>query len=497
MSTEGHLAMGAVTRKDGADTWLWQIEHNGSWRWEIGDWQDGLYVAAGGPTLNDSAWQVSLSPGECFTTVPAALCHVNGNLDDAFGSMNEYRRRIVTPCVDHEERSIIFNDYMNCLMGDPTEEKVLALLKPAAGCGAEYFVIDAGWYADENDLDWWDSVGEWAPSPTRFPHGLRHVFQAIRDHGMKPGLWLEPEVVGVRSPIAKLLPERAFFRSKGKPVEERSRYQLDFSQEIVRDHMVRIVDGLVNEYGVQYFKFDYNIDLVTGTDVVTGVSTGAAHLAHQRAYVAWIKHLVERHPGLVVENCASGGQRMDYALLGVNTIQSTSDQQDPLLYATISAASPTAVIPEQSASWAYPQPTWSPETNAFTVVNSLLGRVHLSGRLDLLTPEQYDLVRQGMQVYRERIRDCLGTARPFWPLGLPNWHDDWVALGYRSTGGTAFLSVWRRAGFTSCLLPLKSLYTKATLLYPVGFETETKMVDGALWVQLPDVPCARVFELHA
>jgi alpha-galactosidase len=115
MSTEGHLAMGAVTRNDNSDSWLWQIEHNGSWRWEIGDWQDGLYVAASGPTMVDSAWSATLPPGGSFTTVPAALCHVNGTLEDAFGAMNNYRRRIVTPCVDHEERSIIFNDYMNCL----------------------------------------------------------------------------------------------------------------------------------------------------------------------------------------------------------------------------------------------------------------------------------------------------------------------------------------------------------------------------------------------
>jgi alpha-galactosidase len=76
---------------------------------------------------------------------------------------------------------------------------------------------------------------------------------------------------------------------------------------------------------------------------------------------------------------------MDYAMLALHPLQSTSDQEDAVLYAYISAATPTAVAPEQSASWAYPQPEWGDERDALTVVNTLLGRVHLSGRLDALS----------------------------------------------------------------------------------------------------------------
>ena len=57
---------------------------------------------------------------------------------------------------------------MNCLMGDPTTEKLLPLIDAAAEAGAEYFVIDAGWYDDENG-GWWDSVGAWEPAASRFP----------------------------------------------------------------------------------------------------------------------------------------------------------------------------------------------------------------------------------------------------------------------------------------------------------------------------------------
>ena len=90
---------------------------------------------------------------------------------------------------------VIFNDYMNTLMGDPTTEKLLPLIDAAAEVGADYFCIDAGWYAEG---DWWNTVGAWQPSTTRFPNGLGEVIDRIHSRGMVPGLWLEPEVIGVR-----------------------------------------------------------------------------------------------------------------------------------------------------------------------------------------------------------------------------------------------------------------------------------------------------------
>jgi alpha-galactosidase len=109
---------------------------------------------------------------------------------------------------------------------------------------------------------------------------------------------------------------------------------------------------------------------------------------------------------------------MGYAILAVHSLQSTSDQQDPVQYATIAAAVPPAVTPEQSATWAYPQPDWNDEKSAITVINSLLGQIHLSSRLDLLTPYQLELISSGMKVYKQ-IRSDLRSGLPFWPLGLP------------------------------------------------------------------------------
>jgi alpha-galactosidase len=359
-------------------------------------------------------------------------------------------------------------------------------------------VIDAGWYAEEQD--WFESVGEWEPAKWRFPSGFKTMLDTIREHGMIPGVWVEPEVIGIRSPVAKQLPEECFFQQGGKRVVERGRYQLDWRNSLVRERLSKVIDTLITEYGVGYFKFDYNIEVISGSDIGPDSSTGSAHLSHQRAYLAWVATLLDKYPKLVIENCSSGAQRMDYASLSVHTLQSTSDQQDPKLYATVSAAIPTAVIPEQSASWAYPQAEWSDEINALTVVNTLLGRVHLSGRVDKLNKHQVTLIAEGMTVYKS-IRQEIKSARPIWPFGFPSWHDDWLALALALENGDFLLSVWRRGGSTSRKVPLP-LRTKhhgqaanVRVLYPSASETVFAINEAVLDITLPDAVCARLLRV--
>ncbi|KAF4782981.1 alpha-galactosidase [Colletotrichum scovillei] len=500
-STGGHLPMGALKHKNNEDTWMWQVEHNGSWRWDLGDFKDSIYLAAGGPMLSSHGWKKRLSPGQSFTTVPVACCRVQGDEQAAFAAMTDYRRQIRRPHDDMERMPIIFNDYMNCLMGDPDEDKVRALLDPVVQLGAEYFVIDAGWYAD--DGNWWDDVGLWEPSTKRFPSGFMKLMDDIRSKGLIPGLWLEPEVVGVRSPVGSQLPDEAFFQEDGHRVVEKRRWTLDYRHPEVIAWMNKVMHNLIDHYGVRYFKFDYNIDVVQGTDVDGQGTAGAAHLEHQRAYLAWVRALLDNYPGVVIETCSGGANRLDYAMLAVHSIQSTSDQQDPKLYAAIAAACPTAVTPEQSASWAYPQPGWSDELNALSVVNSMMGRVYLSGRVDLLSDNQLAIVKEGLEVYKS-MRGDLRHAHAAWPLDLPKWHDDWMALALTSADGkTTYLAVWRRDGPTEMNLSLgKGLRThkdsRISVLYPSRFTTKVELAgaDSTLRLQLPEEPCARILKIE-
>jgi alpha-galactosidase len=442
-STEGDLPVAGLLDSESGGAWLWQVEHNGPWRWEVGEQRDGAYVLLSGPTDDYAQWRQTLQPGDTFTTVPASIAiTAKGGLEAAAARLTTYRRAARRGHEDNLRLPVVFNDYMNTLMGDPSTERLLPLIDAAAEAGAEVFCIDAGWYDETGD--WWDSVGEWKPSSSRFPGGIDEVLDRIRRHGMRPGLWLEPEVVGVHSPLADKLPEEAFFQRAGVRHREHQRFHLDLRHPDAVAHLNSVVDRLVEGHGVDYFKLDYNINPGPGTES-GGESAGAGLLGHNRAYLAWLDGVLGGHPGLVLENCASGAMRMDFALLSRLQLQSTSDQQDPLRYPPIAAAAPLSLLPEQAANWAYPQPDMSGEEIAFTMCTGLAGRLYLSGRLDGMTPEARGLVAEGVRLHQQ-MRGTLKASLPFWPLGLPGWDDRWVALGMQRPEGDAYLIVWSRHG---------------------------------------------------
>ncbi|MGP4096837.1 alpha-galactosidase [Nonomuraea sp. KM90] len=513
-SSGRHVPMGGLSDRRTGRTWLWQIEHNGPWRWETGERLDGAYVALSGPTDLDHQWSELLAPGESFTTVPVAIAVSEGDEGDegndgdagegpgferAVAALTAYRRALLRPHPDRPALPVVFNDYMNTLMGDPTTDKLLPLIDAAAAAGAQVFCVDAGWYDDGGD--WWDSVGEWQPSQTRFPHGLEEVLARITGHGMTPGLWLEPEVIGVRSPMADKLPAEAFLQRGGVRIAEHGRHHLDLRHPAARAHLDQVVDRLVEELGIGYFKLDYNIDPGPGTDL-DAASAGAGLLAHNRAHLAWLEGVLDRHPRLVLENCGSGAMRMDYAMLARLQLQSTSDQQDFLRYPPIAVAAPLSVLPEQAANWAYPQPEMTAEEIAFTMCTGILGRLYLSGNLHRMDDAQRTLVSDGVRLHQS-LRLDLPRSTPCWPLGLPGWEDPWLALGLRTEQVTR-LGIWRRPGAAdTAVLELPHLAGRdvsVEIAYPAaagGWSHEWNPRTGKLAVTATvPAPTARILHLR-
>lgn len=484
-SSSEYLPMGMAERS-GNGFVLWQIESNGSWNWEISTIAGRLYLLLNGPSAGENDWSVTLRPGEKFESVKCALAYA-ATRDGAFAEMTSYRRKIRRINEDNEKLPVIFNDYMNCLFGDPTTEKEIPLIDRAAELGIEYYCIDCGWY---DDGDWWTTVGEWKPAQTRFRGGLKKLTDYIRSKGMVPGLWLEIEVMGIESELAKRLPDSWFFMRGGRRVIDHGRYQLDFSVPEVRAYADGVVDRLVSEYGVGYIKNDYNINCGKGSNQYCG-SCGDGLLKHNRGFVSWLEGVYRRHPHLVIENCASGGLRMDYVNLALDSIQSTSDQTDYRKYAAISANCASAVTPEQAAVWSYPLKSGDVEETAFNMVNAMLFRIHQSGNIAQLSAERFALVKEGIEVYK-KIRGDIGRGFPVFLTDFAYYDAPFLAYALK-TENKFYIALWNLDSKKTVSVRLPKKVKNCEVLYPAKMRTKFGVQGDVLTFEPENRFCARLF----
>jgi alpha-galactosidase len=483
------LPTGVLAIDDGPSI-AWQVETSAGWHWEVTQTEGTVTVGAYGPTDLYHQFAQRLAPGEEFTSIPAGFCVADGGRDAAFAALTDYRRAIRELRPVDSRLPLVYNDFMNTLMAGPSTEKELPLIEAAARAGAEYYCIDAGWFGNG---DWWTSAGDWHEAPGHFTGGLLSVIDAIRDKGMRPGIWLEPEAVGADSRASKQLPEEAFFQRHGRRVFETGHFQLDFRHPAARAHLDQAVDRLVDEFGLTFFKLDYNVNSGVGTDVDAD-GPGAGLLGHTLAFREWLSDAQQRHPGVLFESCSSGGMRMDYHLLSVAHLQSTSDQQDFRRYATIAAAAPASVVPEQAGNWAYPAADMSIEETAFAMTAGVMGRLYLSGFLGGLSPEQFALVSEAIALHKN-WRHRIARSHPVWPLGLPGWDDEVVALQL-DAGDESLLALWSRGAAADLALPgLRGRTVEQ--VYPAALpEWTIRTGDGVPVVEIPAGPAARIFTVR-
>lgn len=490
-STDEFLPMGYVQDRETGEIYYWQIESSCGWIAEYSTHEKNtLYLSLCGPTEAEGHWWKNLKPGESFTTVPAAFGVVRGGVSEATAELTQYRRAIRRLNQDDLKLNVVFNDYMNCLYGDPTEEKEKAIIDLAASLGCEYYCIDAGWYDKGH---WWNRVGEWKESPERFPSGLKSVMDYARSKGLKPGLWIEMEVMGVSCPLAQQLPDSWFFQRHGKRHVERERYLLDFRNPQVRDYLNQVFDRLISDYGVEFFKVDYNDTTGIGTDFQSD-SYGDGLLEHVRCLHQWYHELYERYPNLVVENCGSGGQRMDYGMLQLQSLQSTSDQTDVVWNAHIAANVASAVTPEQAGMWVYPYED-NEEHVILNMVNGLLLRPYVSGQVWNMSQSSLELMREGISLYKE-IRPKVREGLPFFPLGFGDVKDKVLAWGLACKKTVYLAAFGLEEDHMAIPLNLEGEIQSVKVIYPKAENCSYRLKDNLLEVRFPQTKAARLFEIQ-
>ena len=480
-------------------TLIWQIEYSGGWMWDLGKQraEPCMDLALGGLDESHLHWYRVLQPGEQFVSLPVAFGCVEGDAEAALAAMVDYRRAACKPPHPVDDKCpVIFNDYMNCLLGYADRDKSLPLIPRACDAGCEIYVMDGGWYGKEG----WQELGNWYENRSKFPNGLNEIFDLARDAGMMPGLWTEIEAIAHNMPEAQK-PDDWFLSTRGVRNLFGFRHHLDFRHADVRAFADGVMDRVIDQYSLAYMKLDYNQTALLGTDRDAD-SPGDGGVQLTRAYYAWFDDVRRRHPQVIFENCASGGMRSDYGMLSRTQLASSSDQTNYKLYPSIAVGSAAAILPEQLAVWSYPLKGGDREEAIFNMVSSLLMRIHLSGQIWQISDEQFEAVREAVTLYKDRIRADIPRSMPFYPLGRPTLDetDAFNAFGLHAADvGRAWLAVWRLDTPTGRVdLPLPDALGRPAHIEqvsPAEPKADINCGAGRLAVELPQPYSARLFHL--
>ena len=497
-STKEELPQAIIQKADGKFV-MFQIESSNSWYYEIADKYGIYYLYLGGANSTYGSWSKKLKQGETYTTVNVALSF-GDDLNEVVGNMTAYRRHIMGRCVSDEHLPTIFNEYMHLSWDSPSEENTAKYAPVAKLAGVEYYVIDCGWHDEVPTPVIYHYVGNWKESKVRFPSGVKKITDYIRSLGLKAGLWIEPEVVGFKNQeMIDYYGEDAFIKRNGKIVTVKNRHILDYRNEKVREYMSETIRRMVEDYGAEYIKMDYNQDLGVGTDLNSD-SLGEGLESSARAFTDWVKSMTERFPHVIFEGCSSGGMRMDYKTLSLYSLVSTSDQVDCYKYPYIACNILSACTPEQSAVWSYPvggingdclrdvSKEWADENIdcdrvSFNMINSFLGRMHLASNIGLLDGERLNLVKEGVAYYNS-LTPFKKQALPYFPIGFTAMDENTVCSGLKHDNKIC-LAVYNIDGDMYKEIPVKGEIKTAKIGYPsattakISFEGNILKVDFA------------------
>ena len=261
----------------------------------------------------------TLEDGEVFASPEAVLCWSGCGLNGLSTCMHRYiNEHIIPPYWQYRERPVLYNDWEGCMFSF-NETKLLTLAKKAKKLGCELFVLDDGWFGERNSDR--AGLGDYTVNREKLPGGLEGLSRRIHALGLDFGLWFEPEAVNPDSDLYRAHPEWALHTSGVEDVLSRNELLLDLTKPEVRDYIVSSVSSILDKADIQYVKWDMN-------------RHSAALGEKAYTYILGLYEVLDRifsvRPQILLEGCASGGNRFDLGMLCYAPQIWASDDTDPI-----------------------------------------------------------------------------------------------------------------------------------------------------------------------
>jgi alpha-galactosidase len=418
--------------------WGAQLAWAGSWEMEAYRRDDCLSLSGGLADREFGHWCKTLQPGEAFSAPQAILSTVAGELDDLCQRLTSAQDRAAENVPAAEaDLPVMFNEWCTS-WGRPTHENMVRLADRLKGSPIRYLVIDAGWYAPLGG-EWATAQGDWVPNPTHYPQGLAATTEAIRQRGLIPGLWFEMEVTG-ESAAAYQLTDHLLKRD-GQVYTAGGRRFWDMNDPWVIDYLSQRVIGLLRETGMGYLKVDYNETLGMGVD--GGESLGEGLRLQTEGTYRFFERIRQELPDLVIENCSSGGHRLEPSMMSRCAMGSFSDAHETREIPIIAANLQRLILPRQSQIWAVLRKTDDDARLRYLLAATFLGRMCLSGDANDLSEQQWGLALEAQTLYQHSAPIIKhGRSYRYGPTVTSYRHPrGWQAVLRVSAGGRQALAV--------------------------------------------------------
>jgi len=257
--------------------------------------------------------QLLLYPGEEIRTPKICLLFWKG--EDRMTGHNQFRRFVLahhTRMIDGKPGELPLSAALS--RGGPgpcneftclTESYALATIERFKQFNIlpEVFWIDAGWYPCNGK---WSNVGSWVVNKENFPNGLKPVSDAAHQVGAKFLLWFEPERVTSGTWIYEKHPEWV------SEIPTESKKLFIMGNNDARNWLIDHISDMIRNEGIDIYRQDFNMNPYPHwINMDPPRRTGISEIRHIEGLYAFWDSLLVRFPDLLIDNCASGGRRID------------------------------------------------------------------------------------------------------------------------------------------------------------------------------------------
>ena len=268
--------------------------------------------------INPDNSEYHLKKGETFVTPRVALSFSQCGLSGVSRNFHKWGRKYMMMHGD-KERKILLNSWEGVYF-DINQQGMDQMMGDIASMGGELFVMDDGWFGDKYPRKTDNSsLGDWVVDKQKLPEGIEGLLRDAKKHGIKFGIWIEPEMTNSVSELYEKHPDWIVKAPKRDAVQGRGGTQLvlDLSNPKVQDYVFSIVDDLLTKYPeIDYIKWDANMAIMNhGSQYLTMNDQSHLYIEYHRGLQKACERIRAKYPDVTIQACASGGGRANWGVM--------------------------------------------------------------------------------------------------------------------------------------------------------------------------------------